>query len=347
MAAYSLLPSALCRIVPYLFVFGQSGSGKSTLTKLISYIHGVPRDTSGSTFAGIRNDLDKRRQGWAEVSSADDEQRTFNKAVEKNTILVWDDIDAGVFAKHPDLYRMFKFGYDRKTDKIIISSKDVGQNLEFHCFCPKVFSSISPLHLDDRFKELKRRLVVIPCKRVEELSDERRLELGITKDNWQSKLIDIDLYDWTSFNYEFEQFWDLSMAQGFIETRNILSKTVKGLGSQQRVISLDILACGITSGIWRDEIEAIEKLKIYWNWFKNETEKNAGLGQLLKEYLKQEEKNFTLTGADVAIPTNQIRNQIDIWVYEGWLFEKPNFKQVQDIMLDLGMRLQKGIWRKG
>ena len=88
-------------------------------------------------------------------------------------MMVWDDIDPSVFISSPDLYRMFKFGYDRRSDKISLSGKQTGTTLEFHCFCPKVFSSISHLHLDDRFKELKRRLIVIPCKRVEELSSDR------------------------------------------------------------------------------------------------------------------------------------------------------------------------------
>ena len=98
--------------------------------------------------------------------------------------MVWEDIDASIFSNKPDIYRMFKFGYNRSTDKITISSKDIGMNLEFHCFCPKIFSSISSLHLDDRLRELKRRLIVIPFKSVEELSNERLTELGVTRDNY-------------------------------------------------------------------------------------------------------------------------------------------------------------------
>jgi hypothetical protein len=194
-AAYFLLPSALCNVVPYLFLHGQSGSGKSTLAKVAKHLHGVTFNSSSDTFAGIRNSLDKRRITWVEIPFPDEPDRTYNKEVEKNTCMVWDDVDASVFINSPDLYRLFKFGYDRSTDKITLSSKEVGQNLEFRCFCPKVFSTISPLHLDDRFRELKRRLIVIPCKRVEELSEERLAEIGITQDNWQNRLLNIDAYD--------------------------------------------------------------------------------------------------------------------------------------------------------
>jgi hypothetical protein len=48
--AYFLLPSALCRVVPYLFLYGQSGSGKSTLAKMASYLHGIDINSSSDTF---------------------------------------------------------------------------------------------------------------------------------------------------------------------------------------------------------------------------------------------------------------------------------------------------------
>jgi energy-coupling factor transporter ATP-binding protein EcfA2 len=162
------LPSALCRVVPYLFLHGQSGSGKSTIAKIASYLHGISINSSSDTFAGIRNSLNDRRNSAIEIASDDPKYPSVYRVVERNTCMVWDDIDSSVFSNSPDLYRLFKFGYDRSTDKITLSSKEVGENLEFRCFCPKVFSSISPLHLNDRFKELKRRLIVIPCKRIEE-----------------------------------------------------------------------------------------------------------------------------------------------------------------------------------
>jgi hypothetical protein len=246
-AAYFLLPSALCSTVPYLFLYGQSGSGKSTVAKIASYLHGCPINSSSDTFAGIRNDLSKRRQAWVQLSYFDqdeDREKTYSKSVEKNICMVWDDVDSSVFLNSPDLYRLFKFGSNKSTDKIILSSKEVGENLEFHCFCPKIFSSIFPLHLDDRFRELRRRLIVIPCKRVEELSDERKDELGFKPDEWQNDLLDLDSLDWSGFSQELDSFWDLDMASAFVTTRKILSKSVRGLSSQQRAISLDLLACG-------------------------------------------------------------------------------------------------------
>lgn len=345
-AAYYLLPSALSKLVPYLFFYGQSGSGKSTLAKLASYLHGVTINSSGDTFAGIRNSLNDRRYGYAEVAMSDEDERTWNKTVEVNTCMVWEDIDASIFVTQPNIYRMFKFGYDRRTDKIILSSKEVGENLEFRCFCPKIFSSISPLHLDDRFRELKRRLIVIPCTRVEELNESRRLELNIQDEAWITQLVNIDDYDWQGFDKEFKSFWDLSLAECFITIRRTLSSSVRGLNSQQRAISLDLLACGIASGIWNGEDEAVEDIKRYWQWFKAETEQTSGLGQLLREHLQQHEKQAKEAGLNPSITVNSIRNQIDSWYDVGWLLERPKANTVYEIMLDLGWRLNKGIWSK-
>lgn len=346
LTAYFLLPSALCRVVPYLFLYGQSGSGKSTIAKIASYLHGISINSSSDTFAGIRNSLNDRRNAVIETPSDDPKYPSVYKAVERNTCMVWDDIDGSVFSNSPDLYRLFKFGYDRSTDKITLSSKEVGENLEFRCFCPKVFSSISPLHLDDRFRELKRRLIVIPCKRIEELSDTRLAELGITLDNWNNCLLDITTYDWKGFNKLFDEFWDFDMAQVFMTTRKELGSAVKGLSSQQRAISLDLLATGIASGIWINEFEAVDRLKAYWKWFKQETEKNAGLSELLRQFVKQEERNAKNGSRPLEVYTPQIRGQIDIWVAQGWLMEKPRGKEIKENMLDLGMRFQQGKWIK-
>ena len=344
--AYFLLPSALCRIVPYLFLCGQSGSGKSTLAKIASYLHDIPINSSSDTFAGIRNALEQRRRGLAEVPSELNDGGYTYKAVERNICMVWDDISPTTFTNQPELYNMFKFGYDKTTDKIILSSKEVGENLEFHCFCPKVFSSISPLHLDDRFKELKRRLIVIPCKRVEELSAERQAELGIDNNTWQSELIDVTDYKWKGFREQYDEYWDLPTAARFVQTKKELSKSAKGLTSQQRAVSLDLMATGITCGIWSDRDEAFSAVKTYWSWFKQETEKSAGLTNYLRTYIKQEETNARNGQRELAISTVQLRTHVDNLVTMGWLYERPRPSGIKAAMYDLGLKLHNGIWSK-
>jgi hypothetical protein len=171
--------------------------------------------------------------------------------------------------------------------------------------------------------------------------------LNLTSDNWQNNLLDLDSLNWSGFSQGLDDFWDLDMASAFVTIRKVLSKSVKGLSSQQRAISLDLMACGIAAGIWDDENVALERLKAYWQWFKTETEKNASLGSLLKGYVQQEDKNAKSGGRTLEIHTAQLRVQVDTWVSWGWLYEKPSSKAVKELMLDLGLRHYQGRWVKG
>ena len=344
-AAYSFIPSALARVVPYLFLWGISGSGKSTIGKLVSRLHGVKITSSTNTFAAIRNSLNKRRKAIVNVPSNNPSFPTgYQKEVETNTIMVWDDIDPSVFNKTSDFYRLFKFGYDKSSDVIeISSSEEVGTNLKFHCFCPKIFSSISPLHLDNNLKELRRRLLVIPTKTIENLSEARKQELEIYDCLWEEKLLNVDNLSWQDFNLKFKQFWDLDMAKLYLENRNLLVKSLKGLTSQERVVSIDLLTTGITTGIWNDEIEAITDVKNYWEWFKGEV--NIGespLVQLLKKIVKQEELNARNGGIEPIIHNQQIKGYCEGWFNKSYLLEKTSSKNLKNAMHELGYRLIVG-----
>jgi hypothetical protein len=269
--SYFLIPSALASVVPYLFLWGTSGSGKTTLAKLASHVHGIAINSSSDTFAAIRNELEEKR--WTQ------------EGTEKNAFMVWDDIDPSVFTTRPDIYRLFKFGYDRSTDTISISSDKAGKNLKFRCFCPKIFSSVSPLHTDSNFPELKRRLLTIKTKRLEDFDSSDRERMGmLVGDIHRSQLIDLNLVNWDGMSWEFKEFWGLEMSSYYLQTKKIIADYSTEMTSQQRVVSLDLITTGITTGIWSDEDVAFAKVENYWSWFAREC-KDSGdaLSQLLEQ----------------------------------------------------------------
>ena len=348
-AAYAFIPSALARIVPYLFLWGVSGSGKSTVGKLIANLHGIDINSSSDTFAGIRNSLNDRRKRWIEIPSNNpDIPIGISKEIEVNTCMVWDDVDPSVFISKGDIYRLFKFGYDRSSDKIEVSSEVTGENHVFHCFCPKTFSSISPLHLNDQLKELRRRLIVIPTKRIEDLTEARKAELGIYGGIWEQNLLDVSSVKWKGFSGLFQKYWNLEMASLYLGTRNLLNDYVKGLNSQERAICMDLIATGVVCEIWSDEDEAIADIKEYWNWFRGEVKiGESPLLQLLGQLIKQEVKNALHGGVEVKISNQQIKAHCQIWYEQGQLLEKPNSKTINQTMNELGYRLIiGGIWIK-
>ena len=331
-----MIPNALARIVPYLFLFGRSGTGKTTLAKFISYLWGVPICTSSDTYASIRNNLHKIKYQDVEVETNNPDFPNYYKRVETNKGMVWDDIDSSIFINKPDLYRLFKVGYDRSTDKISISSEVKGTNLEFRCFCTKVFSSISPIHLEDSFKELQRRLIVIPFKRIEDIKG----------NSYHLNLIDIDAFNWNGFNSLHSNYWNTELAEVYLITRKAIAKSLAGLNSQQRTISLDLLTTGIVTGIWQNEYEATSKLKDYFAWFKTEVDRYSGIAKYLADYVHQESRNATVAGLPVKLNAEELRRQIEVWLHQNWILEKPKTNHLKALMAELGMVLDRGYWIK-
>ena len=226
LTAYTLLPSVLCKRVPYLFLYGISGSGKSTIGKLIAYIHNITITSSETTYAAIRNSLRERKHKYITISQDDPIFPERNKLVEANAFMVWEDISSKTFLAKPEIYNMFKFGYDKSCDTIQMSSDIKGQNETFRCFCPKVFSSIDPIHALDDFKELRRRLIVIPTNKIEN----------------DSNLLDIDTIDFTGFNFLFQKYWNIEQASIWLTIRKALPRRFKGLSSTESAISQDVIA---------------------------------------------------------------------------------------------------------
>lgn len=343
--AYALIPSALAQVVPYLFLFGRSGSGKSTIGKLIAKLHGITITSSGDTFAAIRNNLAARKLKTIFVENNDPKFPNGDmKVVPTNTIMVWDDIDPSVFTTRGDIYRLFKFGYDKSCDTIQIADGVVtGQNATFRCFCPKVFSSIHPLHLQENFLELRRRLIVIPTKLLEEIPSARKLELGIIDACWEQQLINVDNYQWSGFSTLFDEYWDLDKAKEYLQTKKSLATTLKGISSKNRIISIDLLATGIASKVWSSEEEAIADIKQYWKWLAGEIEiGESPLHQLLSKVIDTEKKNALNGGIDLFLSNQMIRTHVDIWYQQGQLLDKPNAKVIQSAMAELGFRLAVG-----
>ena len=318
-AAYSLIPSALANRVPYLFFFGVSGSGKSTLGKLIAYIHGITITSSETTYAAIRNSLRQRKHKYILIEGEDPKFPSYPKLIEANTFMVWEDINTQTFLKRPEIYNLFKFGYDKSCDTIQISSEKIGKNETFRCFCPKVFSSIHPIHSHQKFKELRRRLIVIPTKKLETIEQD---------------LLDIDQINWRGFSKQFDEFWDYDCAEIYLSIRTTLTKHLKGLTSTEKTISLDLIATGITTGIWADEIIAVKELRDCFDWLKEE---KVPLENLLEGLLKDKESIYSRT----------IKAQIETWYQQGWLLERPTNKEIIAVMREFGYRSNcKGSWVK-
>lgn len=335
-AAYALIPSALVNRVPYLFFYGVSGSGKSTFGKLIANIHGVHTLASNTTYAAIRNIIRENKKIVVTTFHDDPKKMPESKLVEANTMLVWEDVDDDTFKKNPNIYTLFKVGYDRATDTVVIAGKEQGTIDKYRCFNPKVFSSIYPIHTLEDYNELRRRLIVIPTKRLDDID---------------TPLLNIDNINWQGFNHKFNEFWSLQQAEIFLTIRKSLTdypSSLKGLNSQQKTISWDLAAVGVSTGIWADETEAVQDLKACFDWLKKDVQSEAdNLEKLLTEFIANVENNAKQTDSVPCVYSQQLRTIIFTWHSKAWLLEKPTNKVIKYTMNKLGYKInEKGQWMK-
>ncbi|MDJ0650295.1 MAG: hypothetical protein QNJ60_16500 [Xenococcaceae cyanobacterium MO_188.B19] len=332
-AAYTLMPSGLTKRVPCLFFYGASGSGKTTISKLIAKIHGVTPIASSTTYAAIRNILRSNRKIYVSTPHPSDPSKPpVSRLIDANTILVWEDIDSDTFRRNPNIYVLFKVGYDKETDTVVISGKEIGTIEKFRCFAHNVLSSIHPIHTMGEYKELRRRLLVIPTKKLDDIDAE---------------LLDINSINWDGFSTKFNEFWSLDQAEIFLTIRSSLSN-LKGLTSQQKTISLDLIATGVSTGIWSDEIEAVQELKECFEWINKDVKTEASnLEKLLSEFVLDIEKTAKEANVTPCIYTQQLRTIIKAWYEKSWLLEKPSHKETRLIMNKLNYRSNsKGQWSK-
>ncbi|HEY9658535.1 MAG TPA: hypothetical protein V6C65_08805, partial [Allocoleopsis sp.] len=142
---YMLIPSKWAKVLPILFSWGDRGTGKTTFASLASNLHGQHQlFSSADTFASLRNALDQMR--WM------DEYKEFEK---EGAILCWDNVSRETFLRDEKIYQMMLFGYNRTSERILLAQPD-GTNREYRVFCPKIISSVQPLHTYFEFEELRR-----------------------------------------------------------------------------------------------------------------------------------------------------------------------------------------------
>ncbi len=239
--AYLMISQKWSKVVPILFSYGLPGSGKSTLSLIAAYLHNQEYTFSSSdTFPSIRNTLDFMR--WLD----DDKQYERDGA-----ILCWDNLGADTLRRDPRLYQLLLFGYNRNTDKVMIANTD-GTNKVFHVFCPKIISSVEPLHLDPEFSELQRRLLLLHHKKIDGIEN-------IAIDS-------INDYDFSGFPGLFFDFWhNRNNCLSYVAFRNSASRRKWKISESQKTISTDLAAVHALIYGFTDASKSIELIENYWS----------------------------------------------------------------------------------
>lgn len=341
--SYLMLPSALCRHVPILFSHGSPGTGKSELAKLACLIHGIRPIGSNSTPTSLRNAIMSNRFGEPV------EGQYYER--EKHAVLAWEDVNPQEMRKHEGaLFNLLKLGIDRSAT-IQIASKD-GKNLEFYPFSPKYISSIHPIYAEYDFRELIRRVLVVQHKRFDNWvnSDYSHAYEGMKPHD----LIDLETYDWDGLQNEFQKYWsDLGRLEHWVSVQKYLSKK-KGHGIEKPLwkISKDIIACGVVCGFWNAEVEAIDHMRDYWQWHKENVESQASaLQKVLAAFIESscsdiEKRNQICreSGAlnliqPLEVNPKELKDYVSRAMGNGDIELGTSYREVNSAMLNLGWKL--------
>lgn len=339
MAAYTMLPTNLCAVLPIAFSYGCRGSGKTTASILAAKIRGVEHIFSpGDTFASSRNLINSMRYY--------DEDNEYEKP---GCIMVWDNLSEEIISASPQLYNVLLAGYNRTSATVRIASKS-GENIEFNVFCPKWFSSVSPLHQVSRFNELGRRILLFVHKPLEQFSAIEQSELGITPD----ELIDIDSVSWDGLGRRFADFWELEAnIKEYINVRKSLtrrnSRLIKlppGFDPAKRSMCIDLIATMLTTEMIDDAQTGIEMLHKHFQWCDEISASSSVILGKIREYInevlgRQLEANIKLMDAGLEpepleIKTTAIHSQMYAWYKDGTIDILPTVKNYRPAFEMLG-----------
>ena len=258
--SYMMLSQKWSKVCPVLFCYGLPGTGKSTLSILAAYLHNQEYTFSSSdTFPSIRNALDTLR--WL------DEGKEYER---DGAILCWDNLGADTLRRDPRLYQLLLFGYNRNTDKMMIANSD-GTNKVFHVFCPKILSSVEPLHLDPEFQELHRRFLVIHHQK-----------------NEDAQLESLSDYDFSNFPKLFFDFWHYKQnCLTYVATRTSISRRKWSISETRKTVSIDLAT--IHSLIYQVSTdESVSLLSTYWTELDSKTHGKPNLEVFLEQFMTLE-----------------------------------------------------------
>lgn len=282
-----------------------------------------------TTYASLRNDIDAYRFKDVEHPNG------YTVKQEKNFCLVFDNLNRETLSNE-NLLTLFLCGYDRNTANVSISI-EVGKNKQFNTFCPKVVSSVHNLLDEKRFRELKRRCIRIATKKADALTEaDMPNRIGLPP-----RSMELTNFLWLK-NY-FTKFW---MSYDNIRCFGKLAKRVLQMPlkvpANRRVIYIDLIAAGVTAGVWESIEEAIDTVIRYENNLLKLFQVKTSLAIVLEGFLEKV----------VALGHNSIEPQLlkgflATAIAEGQLDGQPSFKTVEEEMNGLGWKRAKkslGSW---
>jgi hypothetical protein len=322
--SFLLTPSAVSTCLPVAFMWGKSGVGKSQPPKFAAALWGNQMLLSNSTYASIRNQIQKDRWHDPVVSRG-----------ERNYMLAWDDVDYSKLYGENGIYTLLKGGYSRSSATITIASKD-GENLTFNVFGARILSSICPFFGDTKLSELKRRMMIFPMVRS------------------NRAITDFDEISWKGLNRLTTDIWsNKDNLANYVSYKRKIRAHFKALGAACRLsvdrqnLFMDILSTSLTLGLFPDIQAAANAIETHEERMSKLTEKEQdGLMQVLTIFIEQERGEAIKTGSKLRVRPDKLKEFINHKVRGGELDGFPRRGEIPATMRMLGFNLNAdlGAW---
>lgn len=317
LASAVLQPSGMAESqLPIIAFFGNSGCGKSEMIKLFSYLRKLPIEDG--TNASIRDAISFGKYKKKGMGRKDD-----------HYLLLTDNAGQDDLWRNPDFYRLLLKGYDRDTSRLSISGgKDNDQPLYFDCFCMKVISSIFPLDNDERFLELRRRLLIFRFEK-----------------DYKAKPLNPKAYDFTPIQDEIRRYWRnkpnlMRYRDNAILVRSRSSRIIDEIGDENFYLLVELIVTALTTGITETIEEFVSLLKHQIEV--NGKREKSDLEVYVTDWLFKDDRWLP------TVPQGNLQNLLIAGVKEGSL--EPQAIKVQfvrAVMQRLGYTKVKGKWCLG
>lgn len=315
LAAFTMINSRLSQVVPVLFIKGEPGSGKSDLLNTIGDVLGAGCYGGNSTGASIKNLINAIR--WSDPDTLTHERQCH---------LLIDNAEVDSFDPKFQLLGACLNGYKRKTDIQFISAGN-GKNIEFRTFSPKALTTV----WDYDSKELARRTLTVFTKKYQNL-DECTLEQprlpsirAIVKPYWNQRA---HCMEFASVRHSEALRWKKELP----------------LKKEQYDLTIDMIASGLVTGVWKNATEAFEYLAAFFTSSKRQA---TPLDRVILEALEacvgkpRSEWGIIPHSIKVDVKPQDIKKAVTSAVDAG-IFKKPSLERVQEIVMNFGFILAPG-----
>jgi hypothetical protein len=283
---------------------------------MASLIWGCGEPLSGATpYAAMRRHI----LALSTMQIGNDEVR------EINYTLAWDDLDAKLLGKS-EVLALLKCGYSRSTSIIKVSKtgSDTETN-DFQTFGGKFISSVYEFFADPKFVELNRRMLIFPIKK-----DPKFRSLNYATINWKG------LSNYTN------KFWNKhEHMQAFVKAKKEVSKYTKtsaSLTEGQVLLCSDLIATGLSWGIWDDVATACSNLEKFF----------AGNDELISNRIDPLRSVLDSLLEKSEIGSKVLKHKIELACVNGLLGSVPKHDDIARFMArnDYTLNIKKERWEK-